>query len=238
MATATKAATKAVKAPAKIKQATKAAKAVDKVAPSASHSLARKLAVKLLKRLARQALEAGEDAVRAALDRASEAGGGGELLGANLKQIPNLRQLPIQCAVDIAVPIYVAWNEWMRLEQLPEGVHQVSDIERDGDELTGYTTGPQGSDWFAEILDERKRQSFAWRSYEGGDCAGLVTFHRLSKRLTRLELSLDVVPTNVAEAVTLTTHVADHRAETYLRRFKARLEQISPDEYEAPEADS
>jgi hypothetical protein len=67
---------------------------------------------------------------------------------------------------------------------------------------------------------------------QGSDCAGLLTFHRLSDRLTRLELDLDVLPTNPAEALTLASHLAHRRAETDLRRFKAHVEFISPDVYE------
>lgn len=142
-----------------------------------------------------------------------------------------LKRLPIQVSIDIAVPLPVAWQEWMALERLPEGVHAVTDIERDGDELTGRA-GHTGSEWAAEVIDEREEQSFAWQSREGSDCAGLVTFHQLSERLTRLELNLDVVPTSVAEAALLATRIADRRAEAELRRLKARLELISPDQYE------
>ena len=76
------------------------------------------------------------------------------------------------------------------------------------------------------------RSDGAPRSQRGSDCAGLVTFHPLSERLTRLELQLDVVPSRLTEAAALALHLADHRAETELRIFKARLETISPDEYE------
>jgi uncharacterized membrane protein len=148
---------------------------------------------------------------------------------------PSTSRLPIQRSVDIAVPVRVAWEEWMAFECLPEGIHTVTEVERDGDELVGRTSGPLPTDWAAEILDEREQQSFAWQSHQGSDCAGLVTFHELSKRLTRIELNLDVVPTSVAENFQLTTRIADHRAETELRRFKARLELINPDLYEDEE---
>jgi hypothetical protein len=49
--------------------------------------------------------------------------------------------------------------------------------------------------------------------------------------LTRLELELDIVPVRSSEAFELLTRIADRRAETDVRRFKARLETISPDEY-------
>jgi hypothetical protein len=93
----------------------------------------------------------------------------------------------------------------------------------------------RNEDWVAEILDEREQQSFAWQSQEGSDCAGLITFHKLSDRLTRIELNLDVVPTGVAETIQLATHRADAKAERDLRRFKARLELINPDLYEPEE---
>jgi uncharacterized membrane protein len=144
-----------------------------------------------------------------------------------------VRTVPIQCSVDVAVPLEVAYEEWMALESLPEGAHRVVDIERDGDDyLIGRLSGVTGPDeWEAEIRDERPRESFAWRSVRGSDCAGLVTFHRLAERLTRLELQLDVAPVRIEEAIELMLHLADHRAEAELRRFKARLETINPDDY-------
>jgi uncharacterized membrane protein len=141
-------------------------------------------------------------------------------------------RLPIQCAVDVAVPLEVVYDEWMSLAFLPEGTHCVTDIERTDDGLVGEIAGVLGgSDWEAEILDERDGESFAWRSTEGSDCAGLITFHRLDERLTRLELQLDVLPVRSRDAIALVLHTADRRAEADLRRFKARLETMSPDAY-------
>jgi len=139
------------------------------------------------------------------------------------------RDVPIQCSIDIGVPLEVAWDEWMTFTYLPEGAHRVEDIERDGDVLFGHING---HDWSAEIVDERVDESFAWRSLDGSDCAGLVTFHRLSDRLTRMELDLDVVPVRVPEAVSLGLRLADRRAEADVRRFKARVEFLDPDDYE------
>ena len=139
--------------------------------------------------------------------------------------------LPVQRSTDIAVPLEFAWKKWMELSFLPEGVDQVVDIERNGDELSGRLTGDESGSWAARVLDERECESFAWQSTEGSDCAGLVTFHRLSDRLTRIELSLDVVPQSPVEAAALLVHLADWRAARQLRRFKAELEVISPDVY-------
>jgi uncharacterized membrane protein len=146
--------------------------------------------------------------------------------------------LPVQEAVDIAVPLGFAWQRWMELGFLPEGVDRVVDIARDGSQLEGRLDGESGSDWSAEILDERDRESFAWKSNEGSDCAGLVTFHSLSDRLTRLELTLDVVPRDAVDSAVLLTHLAHRRARRELRRFKAELELVSPDVYDRDEGTS
>jgi uncharacterized membrane protein len=147
-------------------------------------------------------------------------------------------KLPIQEAVDVAVPLDFAWSEWMTLRFLPEGVGRVIDIERDGGDLSGRMDGDSHESWSATVLDERDRESFAWRSTEGSDCAGLVTFHSLSERLTRLELTLDVLPHDVTESALLLAHVAHRRARNELRKFKADLELVSPDVYTGDEHSS
>jgi uncharacterized membrane protein len=144
------------------------------------------------------------------------------------------RTLPIQRSVDVAVPIDVAWEEWEDLGFIPEGTHRVSDVERDGDDgqLIGRVRGLRiESDWEGEILDEREAESFAWHSVGGSDVSGLVTFHAISDRLTRVELHLDVIPGGLADTLELVTRVADRRAENELRRFKAHVETLDPDEY-------
>lgn len=181
---------------------------------------------KAFKAIARKTAEAGAQAIRRAADRAAGAGKGAVDAAAS-------RRLPIQVSVDVAVPLEVAWDEWMSFGSLPEGVHRLEHVERDGDRLFGRTSGPRGTDWDAEIVDERDHESFAWRSVKGTDCAGLVTFHRLSDRLTRIELDLDVLPTNPAQAATLALHLTHRRAEADLRRFKAHVEFINPDVYES-----
>jgi uncharacterized membrane protein len=148
------------------------------------------------------------------------------------------RRPPIQRSIDIAAPLAFVYDQWVELESLPEGARTVTDIERHGDnELSGRIGGGLRSrKWQAEILDEREGESFAWRSTAGSDCAGLITFHRLGERLTRIELQLDVVPVSPRETVALALGIADRRAESELRRFKSRLETVSPDAYEeAPE---
>lgn len=222
---------KATRATQKVARATPK-NAVKKVADAATpgkkagvSGLAGMAARKALKALARRAAQSGAQALRSAADRTA-------VTGRAAVEAALSRRLPIQVSVDVAVPLPVVWNEWMESSTLTEGVHRIEDLERDGDFLLGTIAGPRSTEWEAEIVDEREHESFAWRSRVGSDCAGLVTFHQLSERLTRVELDLDVLPTNPAQALSMSLHLAHKHAEAELRRFKARVEFINPDVYE------
>lgn len=216
----------AKKRPAKGAAKAAPAKAAAKAAKNPAKKFARAAALKALKAIVGKTAELTARGVRSAADRATAASKGALENGLSAR-------LPIQSSIDVAVPLLVAWEEWMTFNPFTEGVHRVEDVERDGDELVGTIAGPRGVDWRAEILDEREQEAFAWRSVEGSDCAGLITFHQLSDRLTRIEVDLDVLPTNPAETLALSLHLAHHRVTTDLRRFKARVEFIHPDVYEA-----
>jgi uncharacterized membrane protein len=187
--------------------------------------VAKTAAKKAARTMVRKTVEMGAGAIRRAADRATE-------VSRNAYEAGTSKLVPIQLSIDVAVPIHVAWEEWRSWGCLPEGVHRIVDVERDGDSLIGHTAGPHEVDWEAEIKDEREDESFAWLSVEGTDVAGLATFHQLSDRLTRIELDLDVVPTNPTEAMAMALHLAHRRAEADLRRFKAHVEFISPDAYQ------
>lgn len=209
--------------------AARAAKRPVKTAASAAKhpvkTATRAAALKALKALGRKAVDAAGEGMRSAAEHAATASKGA-------LENSFVERLPIQTSIDVAVPLLVAWEEWMTFESFTEGVHRIEDIEREDDELFGKIAGPRAVDWRAEVTDEREEEAFAWRSVEGSDCAGLATFHSLSDRLTRIELDLDVLPTNPAETLALSLHLAHHRAQTELRRFKARVEFINPDVYE------
>ncbi|HET9102021.1 MAG TPA: hypothetical protein VFN55_01605 [Solirubrobacteraceae bacterium] len=179
--------------------------------------------VRRLRHRATAMTEAPGAAVRAVAERARQA-------AETVSAVDAPGRPPIQVGVDAAVPVHVAWREFRRLEWLPEGIDQVVAIDRvRGKRIRGRIL--RGPRWAAEILDDRDEESFAWQSIRGSDCAGLITFHPLSDRLTRIELSLDIRPADARQTLMVAARVADHRAAMSLRRFKARLELINPDLY-------
>src|SRR5207248_1758178 len=115
--------------------------------------------------LAKRAAVAASRRAGKALTRAGERGIDGV--------IERAHRLPIQQSIDVAVPPEIAWEQWMELRHLPEGTHRLTEVERDGDELNGMLDGLRARSWSAEVIDERDQESFAWRSTEGSDSAGL-----------------------------------------------------------------
>jgi uncharacterized membrane protein len=212
----------------KAKRAAGAAKsAAESSAGSASRGLgrrARKEALHLTGSLVRHGLAAAARMAGQAVKGAATRGVDG--------LIERAHKLPIQRSIDVAVPPAIAWEQWLELRHLPEGTHRLTDVEYDDGELTGRIDGLRDRDWRAEVIDEREQESFAWRSIEGSDSAGLATFHPIAERLTHIELTVDVRPEGLGEAARLMFHVADRRVEEELRRFKADAELLNPDVYD------
>jgi hypothetical protein len=226
--------------------------ALVKAASPGGGSIMQKLILKVGKALAKRAASkgadklqdaepgAGTEVVRHALSRGVEGLQQSEhwllALSSTSTDARVRRRPPIQCMVEAGVPVRVAWEEWMALAWLPEGVARVFEVKRRGKTgLRGRLDAGEGPKWSAKILDEREQDSFAWQSLEGTDCAGLITFHSLGETLTRIEVNLDVVPRTLPQAAALSTRLADRRTQADLRRFKARLELINPDLYEDDE---
>jgi hypothetical protein len=64
----------------------------------------------------------------------------------------------------------------------------------------------------------------AWKSTEGTGHAGVVTFHRLDDRHTRVTLQLDTVPEGIVEQLGDKLGFVSHRAKGDMRRFKDFIE--------------
>jgi uncharacterized membrane protein len=210
---------------AKAKAAKSAARAA--VSPgSTSGKLARKVALRVITRAGKRIVTSGASAARGATRGATER----ILEAASTTTSPGSHHRPpIQADIDVAVPVQVAWDQWMALEWVPDSAGAITGLRRGRNgELRGKLRNER---WAAEVTEVHEPHSFAWRTKRGSDCVGLITFHPLSDWLTRIELSLDAKPLALGQAAALAGHRADRRTAAELRRFKAQLELISPDDY-------
>ena len=104
-------------------------------------------------------------------------------------------------AVDVEVPVRIAYDQWTQFEEFPrfmEGVKSVRQIDDTHLEWHAEIAGVEKR-WTAEITEQTPDQRIAWNATEGAKNAGVVTFHRLDDSRSRVTLQLDVEPEGPVE---------------------------------------
>src|SRR5215216_927748 len=138
----------------------------------------------------------------------------------------NGRRMPVQQAVDVAVPIETAYNQWTQFEQWPEFMHRVTRVTMDDDCTVSFATKIWGKtkEFTAQIETQRPDERIKWRVSRGIIHTGVVTFHELAPRLTRIELNVDVVPGSLLEKAARGMRHIKRAMRADLHRFKAFIE--------------
>jgi uncharacterized membrane protein len=164
------------------------------------------------------------------------AGGLGSMLGrlggrageeGELKGTGRGRRLPMQAAIDVSVPVEVAYNQWTQFEEFPKFMHRVERIEQKDDTHVIWHEKIWGvrRQWEAEIVEQRPNERIMWKSTSGPQNIGVVNFHRHhDPRLTRVQVNLDFDPTGLIEKTGRGWRAAIRALDTDLQRFKAFVE--------------
>jgi uncharacterized membrane protein len=136
------------------------------------------------------------------------------------------RRMPIQQSVDVAVPISEAYKQWTRYEDWPKFMHRVDSVQQKDDSTISFSTKVWGvtKEFEAEILDEKRDERIEWHTEQGLAHSGVVTFHKLAPRLTRIEVSMDVKPDSLVEKAGRGMRFTKRAVRGDLHRFKAFVE--------------
>jgi uncharacterized membrane protein len=129
-------------------------------------------------------------------------------------------------SIEVDVPVRVAYDQWTQFEEFPrfmEGVEKVEQLEDTTLRWTAEIAGVKKT-WKAKITEQTPDQRIAWTSIEGATNAGVVTFHRLDDRKTRVTLQLDVEPEGPVESVGDALGFVQRQAKEDLKRFKEFVE--------------
>jgi uncharacterized membrane protein len=142
------------------------------------------------------------------------------------------RRLPVQESIDVGVPIDVAYNEWTQFENFPEFMHRVERIEQIDDTHLVWHENIWGRrrSWKAVITDQTPNERVAWRSEDGVENVGVVTFHDLGDRLTRILVNLDFQPKGLVEKTASGFRISRRALRSDLMRFKAHIEMQDEEE--------
>ena len=128
--------------------------------------------------------------------------------------------------IDVDVPVRTAYNQWTQFEEFPSFMEGVTTVTQLDDRRLRWQAkiGGKDKEWTAEITEQRPDERVAWKSTSGAQNAGVVTFHRLADRKTRVMLQIDYDPEGVVENVGDAVGVVSARVSRDLTRFKDYIE--------------
>jgi uncharacterized membrane protein len=128
--------------------------------------------------------------------------------------------------IDVDVPVRTAYDQWTQFETFPRFMEGVEEVRQVTDTRLHWVAeiGGVRREWDAEITEQRPDERIAWRSLDGAHHAGVVTFHRLDDRRTRVMLDLEFEPEGFAEQAGDKLGVVGRRIEGDLGRFKEFIE--------------
>jgi len=136
------------------------------------------------------------------------------------------RRMPIQQSVDVAAPIGEVYKQWTNFEEWPKFMHRVDSVQQIDDSTIAISTKVWGvtKQFEAEIDEKRRDERIEWHTEEGLAHSGVVTFHKLAPRLTRIEVSMDVKPDSLLEKAGRGMRFTKRAVRGDLHRFKAFVE--------------
>jgi uncharacterized membrane protein len=136
------------------------------------------------------------------------------------------RRMPIQQAVDVAVPIKTAYNQWTQFEEWPNFMHRVNRVSQEDETHVTFKAKIWGKskEFKAEIVEQSPDERIKWKVTEGISHTGVVTFHELAPRLTRVDVDLYVEPGSMVEKAARGMRHIKRAVRADLARYKAYIE--------------
>ncbi|HEX6400245.1 MAG TPA: SRPBCC family protein [Actinomycetota bacterium] len=129
-------------------------------------------------------------------------------------------------SIDVAVPVGTAYNQWTQFEEFPRFMEGVQSVQQLDDTHLRWVAeiGGKREEWEAEITEQLPDERVAWAARGGKGNAGVVTFHRLNDRETRVTVQMDWQPEGVLENVGSALGLDDRQVSKDLDRFKELIE--------------
>jgi uncharacterized membrane protein len=134
--------------------------------------------------------------------------------------------LPIQGSIDVALPVAAVFDLCTRFEEFPQIVDRVSAVEVEDDSHFSVVVrvGKRQHELSVELLDELPEERLDWECGGELEHSGVLTFHPLAPRLTRLELTIERASESPLSHLTRVIGLPDRVLAQELRRFKAVAE--------------
>ncbi|TXL60942.1 SRPBCC family protein [Aeromicrobium terrae] len=129
-------------------------------------------------------------------------------------------------SIDVDVDVTTAYNQWTQFETFPQFMEGVDEVKQLDDTHLHWVTsiGPVTREFDATVTEQHPDERVAWKSDDGPEHAGVVTFHRLDDNKTRVSVQMDIDPEGFVEKVGDAAGILDHRVKGDLERFKEFIE--------------
>lgn len=129
-------------------------------------------------------------------------------------------------SIDVDVDVTTAYDQWTQFEDFPSFMDGVERIDQLDDTHLHWVVkvGPVTREFDATVTEQHPDERVAWRSDDGPEHAGVVTFHRLSDASTRVTVQMDVDPDGFVEEVADKAGILDRRTKGDLKNFKEFIE--------------
>lgn len=135
----------------------------------------------------------------------------------------------IEQSLDVEVPVSTAYNQWTQFEEFPRFMEGVEEVRQVTDDRLHWVTKVAGvkREFDAQITEQHPDERIAWRTLDGPEQAGVVTFHKLDPSKTRVMLQLDFDPEGMVEQAGDKLGIVKARVKGDLDRFKSFIEERS-----------
>jgi uncharacterized membrane protein len=129
-------------------------------------------------------------------------------------------------SIDVDVNVTTAYNQWTQFESFPQFMEGVDSIKQVDDTRTHWVVSTAGvrREFDATITEQHPDERIAWRSNDGPQHAGVVTFHRLGESTTRVTAQMEIDPEGFVENVADKFGVLKGRVKADMKRFKSFIE--------------
>lgn len=130
-------------------------------------------------------------------------------------------------SIDVNVPVRTAYNQWTQFEEFPRFMDGVEEVKQLDDTRLHWKAKIAGKteEWDATITEQKPDERVAWTNTTGATNAGVVTFHYIDDKTTRVMLQMEYEPEGMVESVGTALGFADRKIAADLERFKEFIEE-------------
>jgi uncharacterized membrane protein len=132
----------------------------------------------------------------------------------------------VEQSIEVNVPVRTAYNQWTQFEEFPRFMEGVEKVIQQDDKRLHWVAEVAGKnrEWDAEITEQIPDERVAWRNTSGATNAGVVTFHYIDEKTTKIMLQLEFEPEGVVEKAGDALGLVKRRTKGDLERFKSFIE--------------